>query len=226
MGKMTVEFLNDLKAVNIITNDGVKKNEKIVSINDFLISILESTNKNKLNSFTSPLHEIRKGIDLIQSKSFGSNSTVYILFRKKGYAPMPHYNRMYENVGVPNLIFAVRVVNNRLSQLYTVATKDEVITNDTTIYKYPFTNVNGGTGLVCTGANKFEPGIEDNNYKLLYDVPNKFFSMPNNQGYDNCRSNKYKSVEEVFRKLNNNEFDEDILVRSPFLNYKDFIQKL
>lgn len=226
MEKLVVEFVNNSKTVNIITHEGLRRIEKSVSINDFLVSILESTNKSELNSFISPLYGKRKGIELIQCKSFGNNSTLYVLFREKGYAPMPLYNRMYENVGVPNLIFAVKVINNRMSKLYAVATKDKVITNDTIIYKYPFTNVSGHNALVCTGSNKFEPGIEDNDYKLLYDIPNKFFSMSNNQGYNDCRSTKYKSIEEVFRNLNNNEFDEELLVKSPFLNYKNFIQKL
>lgn len=226
MEKITVEFLDNSKSVNIIAYEGLRKTEKIIAINDFLISILEATSNTELNSFLSPLHSIRKGIELIQSKNFSSNSSIYVLFREKGYAPMPHYNRMYENVGVPNLIFAVKVINNRLSKLYVVATKDKIITNDTKIYRYPFTNVAGNSALVCTGSNTFEPGIEDNDFKLLFDVPNKFFSMPNNQGYAECRNSKYPHIEEVFKMLNNNEFDEELLVRSPFLNYRDFIQKL
>lgn len=224
--KMTVEFYNNSKSVNIVTKDGLKKTEKTVSIDAFLISILDATSQSELNTFISPLHRIKKGVELIQCKNLGPNSTIYVLFRKKGFAPMPHYNRMYGNVGVPSLIFAVKVVNNRMSRLYTVATKDNTITNDTKIYKYPFTNVDGYTGLVCTGSNKFEPGIEDNDLKLLFDIPNKFFSMPNNQGYESCRNPKYKNVEEVFKALNNVEFDEGLLVKSPFLSYKDFIEKL
>lgn len=230
INKTVVEFFSDSKTVNVINDDGIKKTEKLVGINDFLNSILISIDKNEVNTYISPLYEDRKGVKLIQCKYYGKNSKIYILFREKGNVPMPVYHRIYANVGIPSLLFAVHVVNNRMDKLYVVATKDTVITNDTLIYRYPFTHVSYTNGSVCTGQNRFTPGIEDNNLKLLYEIPNQFFSMPNAgadyANYADNRNDSHIGVEEKFRELDNKDFDEGLLIKSPFLNYKNFIEKV
>lgn len=224
MKKIVIELIDKSKTVNVFTeDDNGKKKDKIVDMQSFLVGILSAVEKDELHSYISPLYEERRGVKLIQSKSFNSNSTMYVLHMKKCNQPMPIYNRFYDNVGIPALLFAVKVVNNRLTDLYTVAVKDEIITNETKIYKYPFSNVNGFNGKVCTGSNRFEPGIEDNNFKKLYEVPYQFISMPNLGAEYN---NYVGTTEELFRKFNNKEFDDGLLQESPYLNYKKFIEKV
>ena len=222
--KMNIEIVNETKVVTITTEDDKNiKKDKTVSINDLITSILAAVDMDNLNTYISPLYQERRGVRLIQTKFFNENSKMYILHIPKSNQPMPIYNRFYENVGIPGLIFAVRVTNNKLQNLHVVAVKDKEITNETIIYRYPFTNVNG-IGRVCLGNNLFSVGIENNNLKKLFEVPFQFFSMPNTGA--EYVSTYYPAAEELFRKYNNKDFDDEILVVSNYSNYMDFIEKV
>ena len=223
--KMNIEIINETKVATITTEDikGIKK-DRTVSMNDLITSILAAVDMDNLNSYISPLYQVRRGVRLIQTKFFNENSKMYILHIPKSNQPMPIYNRFYDNVGIPGLIFAVRVTNNKLQNLHVIAVKDKDITDETVVYRYPFTNVNG-QGKVCLGGNLFSVGIENDNLKKLFEVPFKFFSMPNT-GADHA-STYYPAAEELFRRYNNTEFDESILVVNNYYeNYKKFIEKV
>ena len=167
-----------------------------------------------------------KGTKLIQSKQYAKNSSVYVLHRKKFQAPVQIYNRFHGDVGFPGLLFAIYVVNNRLSKLNLVAVKDEIITEETRIYKYPYTNVSGDRGSVCLGGNNFDKGILEGD--KLYNVPNQFFSMPNTlHSYSSSKNTKGYEFEEMVISLKNKEFDDELLVENKDLkNYKQWFEDL
>ena len=225
MKKMTIEILNDSKLVTMITeNDNGTKKNKLVSMDDFIRSILASVNeKDELNTLITPLSETRREITLLQTKIINNNSKIYMLFMPKSNQPMPIYNRFYENVGIPSLLFAVKVINNRLQHLYVVATKDKKIKNSTKLYRYPFSNVSID-GLVCLGGNVFAPGIENDDYKKLYEVPYQFLSMANTGSEHAIQG--YYATEELFKMFNHKEFNDDLLKESIYINYENFVKKV
>lgn len=228
MGKVYIELNEDSKSVNMVqVLEGGQRKEKLMRIEDFVTSITASLEGKNFGEVSSPIFRSLKGISLIQSKQISKSSHTYVLFQAKHNTPLELFNRFYDNVGVPNLLYGVRVVNNKLSRLYVVAIKDTDIVSTTKLYKYPFTNVNGNLGSACLGRNTFDPGIEDNDLEKLYNIPNQFMSMPNNLDYYRIQSNtKCYECEQLFKVLNNNTFDDDLLVENGIINYADWFNQL
>lgn len=223
------ELKEESKSVSVITvlPGGIRK-EKEISIEDFATSITSSLTGNNIDQVKSAISREVRGVKLIQSKRVSKNSNVYVLFQRKHNTPFQLFNRFYENVGVPNLLFGIHVVNNRLSKLYVVAIKDKDtdIRSNTKLFKYPFTNVSGELNKACLGSNKFEIGIENNDLDKLYNVPFQFMSMPNNLDFYRISSNSRRfECEELIKHLNNIEFDDNLLVQEN-LSYSEWFDKL
>lgn len=228
MKKVYIELIEDSKSVNMVqVLAGGERKEKLIRIGDFVSSITASLEGKNFGEVNSPIFRELKGVKLIQSKQVGTNSHTYVLFQAKHNTPLELFNRFYESVGVPNLLYGVKVINNRLSKLYVVATKDTDIVSKTKLYKYPFTNVSGNSGSACLGRNTFGPGIEDNDLEKLYNIPNQFMSMPNNLDYYRIQNNtKCYECEQLFKVLNNNTFDDYLLVENGIINYADWFNQL
>lgn len=224
---MLIEIKEDgSNLVSIIQEENGRKKEKLISMGDFISSVLSANARGKFETIISPLFTEINGIRLIQSKKYSSNSAIYILHRKKCQAPVQIFNRFHGDVGFPGMLFAIDVVNDRLSRLYVVAVKDEVITNDSKIYKYPYSNVSGSNGIVCLGSNHFSKGILKE--EKLFNVPNEFFSMPNTLHSASTSNNtKGYEFEEMIIKLKNKDFDDSLLVDN-FKNttYAEWIENL
>ncbi|NFH90540.1 hypothetical protein FDA33_10080 [Clostridium botulinum] len=228
MKKIYIELIDGSKSVNMVQvlEEGQKK-EKLISIEDFVTSITASLDGKNFEEVKSPIFRDLRGVRLIQSKQVGKNSHTYVLFQAKHNTPFQLFNRFYENVGVPNLLYGVKVVNNRLSKLYVVAIKDTNIVGSTKLYKYPFTNVSGNLGSACLGRNVFDVGIEDNDLEKLYSIPNQFMSMPNNLDYYRIQNNnKCYECEQLLKVLNNNIFDNDLLVENDIMTYANWFNQL
>ena len=165
------------------------------------------------------------GVELVQSKQFSKNSTIYILHAEKHQEPLQIYSRFYGEVGYPNLLFAVKVINNTVTSLCVVATKDTCIKENTKLYRYPYTNVSGQCGNVCLGGNKFEKGIDGDK---LFKIPFDFFSMPNTlHSYSTNNNTKQYEFEEMIINLQYKEFNDDLLVESRDVQtYKEWFNKL
>lgn len=226
MKKMLIELIENSNTVTVIEElEGGRKEEKTITMEDLISSIISSTNKGAFRTIKSPLYKEWRGIKLIQSKQIGENSHIYVLLKEKHKAPMQIFNRMYGNVGVPTLLYGVKVINDRMSDLFVVAIKDNVVIENTVIYKYPFTNVSGTLGKVCLGGNIFNKGISKGNE--LYKIPNQFFSMPNTMhSYRSDNNSKGLEFETMLKNLNDNEFDDDLLVDKDNLSYSQWFDLL
>ncbi|WP_315069171.1 hypothetical protein [uncultured Clostridium sp.] len=225
--KVYIELKEESKCVNIIRIlKGGRRKEKLISIEDFASSISSSLVGNNIGQVKSAIAREVRGVRLIQSKKLGDKAHVYVLLQAKHNTPLQLFNRFYDNVGVPSLLYGVHVVNNRLSKLYVTAVKDTNILSTTRIFRYPLTNVSGDIGSVCLGRNSFGIGIEDNDLEKLYNVPYQFMSMPNNLDHYRITSNSKRfECEELIKYLNNKEFEDDLLVEEN-LNYSDWFDKL
>lgn len=226
MSKMIFELDDTTKSVSVIEDKNGLKSEKVISMEDFISSIVSSIDMGRFKTVKSPLYKEYKGIRLIQSKQFGPNSHVYILEREKKSAPMQYYSTMYGNVGMPKLLFGVTVVNDRLTRIHVVAVKDEPVTESTKLYNYLFSNVSGATGSVCTGMNKFSAGITEKN--RLFEVVNQFFSMANNMtSYRATNNSEGLEFEQLLKYLDDKEFDDNLLVeKTDITTYGEWFDKL
>ncbi|MFR3912677.1 MAG: hypothetical protein ACLTYB_16320, partial [Clostridium paraputrificum] len=184
----------DTNTVTIYEEVEYCKKAREIGINDFISSVLAAKEKSEDKRIITLLSKELYGCKLIQSIIINKKTSIYILDMPKHRDNMPLYKRFYTNIGVPHLIFAVYVTNNRMTRLKVKALKDEVINEDTKLYRYPFSNVSGSVGNVCLGANDLGKGILINN--SLYKVPSQFFSMPNNfDSYSEQDNKKYLGYE-------------------------------
>lgn len=221
-----LELNDNTKLINMVEElDNGTRKEKLISVED-LISALTSSIEGKTHvEVKSVLYRELKNTKLIQYKTVGPKAIKYILLSKKHKTPMQLFNRLYDNVGIPNLLYCVHVVNNRLTKIYVVAVKDTNITKNTLLYYYPFTNVDQQSSA-CLGRNIFAPGIEDDDCEMLYNVPNQFMSMPNNLDYYRATNNsKCYECEELIKSLTDKDFDDELLVENG-LTYDKWFQKL
>lgn len=227
--KIFFEIKDNTKLINMVQeNDNGTRTEKLITIEDCMACFTSSIERrdSKKEVVKTALFRELKGCRLIQSKTIGAKNTKYILISKKRRMPMQLFNRFYDNVGIPNLIYCIHVVNNRLSRIFVAATKEDDIKSTTQIYKYPFTNVSDSTDLACIGRNNFLPGIEDNDLQKLYDVPNQFMSMPNNLDYYRATNNsKCYECEELIKSLVEKDFDDDLLVEKG-ITYQEWFNRI
>lgn len=203
-----------------------------VSTEDLISSIVSSTKnkrgkKNAFKPISSPLAISKDGMQLVQTIQDGKNSFLYIIKRSARPAAIQIFNRFYDNVGVPNLLFAIRVINNHFSQLYVVATCSELIEENMRICKYPFSNVLHNNGSVCLGSNSLSD-MTFTNLNNLFNVINYFFSMPNNMdGYSCANNSEGYEFEQLVKFLQNKEFENSLLVSNQSLTtYKDWINSI
>lgn len=223
---MVIEINEETNLAVVLSEYNGRKTEKVITMEDLISSLSSATRLGKYESVISPLFKEINGVKLIQSKSYGQKSTIYILQVKKRKAPTQIFSRFYGDVGYPHLLFAIDVVNDKLSKLKLVAVKDEIITEDTILYKYPYTNVSGDKGNVCLGNNDFEKGITKGD--KLFDIPNQFFSMPNTLHSFNVANNSMRyQFEEMLAIFKDKDFDDDLLVENErLLSYKEWIGDL
>ena len=221
-----LELDNNRKLINMIQElDNGTRKEKLITIEDFISSLTSSIEGRTKIFVKSALYREIKDTKLIQYKTIGPKATQYIILSKKHRNPIQLFNRFYDNVGVPNLLYCVHVVNNRLTKIYVVAVKDTDITANTQLYYYPFTNV-GSDSSACLGRNVFQPGIEDNDCEMLYNVPSQFMSMPNNLDYYKPTHNaKCYECEELIKSLKGKDFDDELLVEYN-MTYSEWFKQL
>lgn len=223
--KTLFEMDDQSNSVSILMAKNGRKFEKIVSMGDFIESLIASKNKGVFEPVESPLYKNIEGVSLIQTKQIAKNSFIYVLKMDAARMPMIVYTRLHDDCGIPNLLYGIKVVNDKISQMWVVTTKDDVITETTKIYKYPFTNVSGNVGKVCLGANRFDKGvtIEDK----IYQVPNQFFSMPNTMDSFSVNKNtRCFELEEMLIYLTRRDFDNDLLVANEIATYQDWFKAL
>lgn len=219
--KITIEDSNGLKSIKYLSFTN--------TLNLLNASIRESSETHDLAIGDTRLSTILPGdniISTIQIKEFvDSGSTWYILLREGVPANFKYKNKTYKNVAMPKTLFAIKVFNDRCCNIKIAAVKTNRITNNTTIYRYPFSNV-FDTRNVCLGSNTFSD-FDLNGIQNLPMIPEMFLAMTNNNdGY--CGSNTSNlNYEELLEVLSESTFDNDILRESyTSKTYNDFINTL
>lgn len=194
-----------LSAKKEVESDEDKENEKIV-IND------------------TPIFPAFKNIRIIQFREVDNGSNIFIMSREAGQTEITYFDTKFENVGIPKLLFAIKVVNMVIQMVCVVSVKDEIITENTKIYAYPFSNTSSGDGKICFGGNRIS-NLPIKNAIDLHSIPDMFLAMPNN---DDAYGNKNLSGLE-FRPLLENlvgkTFEEQWL-KPMNITYKEWFDKI
>lgn len=182
MREITIKINNDNDLIKVIKDIEGVKDIKYISPDDLLeiltLSLLNEKQKeeeSKKIKFESGLMPSSNGVSIISIKENHSNLKTVILKKNACKHDFPVYDNMYEKVGLPTLIFSLSIKNNQVFAGQCYATKEEFITEDTELFKYPFPNV-GHNGYICFGENLNNLKLE--NMYDLHSFPNKFIMMP------------------------------------------------
>ena len=111
-----------------------------------------------------------------------------------------------EQVGHPKLVFGFTINGNQVVNASVAAVKDEVITADTRLYRYPFSNVHNHMGMCWSGypiLNEFR-NVESFPFLFLTGVRN-FDLYPHTAGLE---------YRELLQQLAGKEFDDNLLVET------------
>lgn len=159
----------------------------------------------------------------IQTKKYKDGREYFVLLRENKPVDFEYFGTVYENVGVPTILFAVVLANNILQGFKIAAVKDKVITEDTQIYYYPFSNVSSPTSYACVGGNRIS-NIEIKSTSQLHSMPDMFLSMPNsNDSYGHNESGlEYRPL---LKKLSNKKFPDKYL-KPANMKYSEWFEKI
>lgn len=181
---------------------------------EVLISAKNASDKKEVIRFTSEVlpHNELTGVRTVKVRQSEIGETVVVLHVKPHRARINYYDDIYENVGIPALLVAITHMNKQVRKVNILCVKDDNITDDTKLYKYPFSNVSGANGKVCFGGNTLLD-IPFNELIDLHSVPFMFLSMPNNNDQysgANASGLEYRPLLEL---LNGEDFDNNFLVK-------------
>ncbi|MCC0673185.1 hypothetical protein IC216_14430 [Clostridioides sp. ES-S-0145-01] len=128
----------------------------------------------------------------------------------------------YSDVGMPNLLFAIKTVNNIFSGLYVSVSKTKNINESTQLFIYPFSNVYD-SGNVCLYSDQIN--LDFSKIENIFLVPNIFFSMPNTIDHFSVKNNTQNlDYLGLLEYLNHKQFYNNLLVKN--YTYNKWIKKL
>ena len=114
------------------------------------------------------------------------------------------YESTRYDICLPSLVFKFVIDKGRVYSTYVYVMKDEVPTDDSRLYRYPFGNVNGD-GHVCWGTNVLPDICE---LKSLEEVMTLFVQSPCNNDYYNGKdycNHKDITLRQLFEILKDEE---------------------
>ena len=194
--------------VTITGADG-KKRTRVVSVESVIMALRNSTVMQKVNVAVG---KIPCGYyDAQVSEEQGKFSADMVAVLPAGKQMMQYEETLYD-VSIPSLVFQFSVAREKITETKVYAMKDEVPTDKSRLYRYPFGNVSQG-GYVCWGGNNL-PNIRS--LKGLEEAMMLFIQSPCNSDY--FRGKEYCghaeiSLREFFEKLKDEDvYPEDYLV--------------
>ena len=196
-------------------NDNVNT-VKYITFNDLCNAVLAARDDSQVQSLASPL--LPK--NCIQYIERNNGELAVVMEREAKATDFSYGDKVFKKIGVPKLLFAFRILANTLQEGYVVAVKDNLVSEDTELYHYPFSNVYR-SGSICWG-NKLPTYGE---LRYLQNVPEMFLSMENNNhnyGHINLSGLEYRPLLEV---LEGQKFREDWL-KSMEIRYGDWLNQV
>lgn len=213
------------------TEDGVKI--KTIDFEQFCKAILDARDNVKVDNpdhrdsvlFSTGLlpSNVDIGVSVLAHKELKSGANWYVLSCEARKAEYNYLEETYKEVGIPKFLMAVKVAREMVNVSYVVAVRDKIITEDTTIYYWPFSNCYQWFGRVCFGGNRLSDFKIEKPWQL-HSFPNMFLEMiKNDDSYGNNNSKlKHK---QLLEELSGRPFPNEWL-RSTEKTFTDFLEEL
>jgi len=171
----------DTNMVQIRSTTERGKSTKTVSFEAYCEAILAAQRKEETygEEVDTPIFPQDPSVSTVQMRKLSTGAEWYFVTREAGPLDLQYYDTVFKQVGIPKLLFAIKLSKNVIQRVAVMATLDRTITDESKLYNYPFSNVNGPTGGICFGGNRLYDYSFDSPLQL-HSLPNMFLSMPSN----------------------------------------------
>jgi len=156
------------------------------------------------------------------SRDVESDVRCYVLEHQERTSDIVYHNTEYSDFPLPRLLFGFTLSGEGRVMAVKIAVAEEgTLTEETKLYRYPFSNVNGFR--MCTGANRF-PAYKT--MAALNNLPQYVLKLPNNDDQfwksDNKLELEYRELLEHLKDKASAYYYSDVLIPSG-LTLKNFI---
>lgn len=196
---------------------------KEISLDDFTTILTTSVRRDSLNQLE--MDKVEMGANIVGFRHSEKGFVYYFLVRRGKY-PFNNSGKQ-QLINYPNLLFMIAVDRNYIlkqTRMFVVKEDDVVrknvfgidsfaLKNDCQLYKYPIGNV-GINGDICWGGNTF-PKLDS--YVSIQEYVYSFFVSPSNADFA-CEDFRGEKRKDSLRKLQNEDFPEEILVQATRYN--------
>lgn len=207
--EVIVKFLSN-NMVQIITENSTCKKIKNITYSEFVGSMLSASEGNDFaEPVFSPVLPVTKNIGTVQHKFLASGAEIVILVREAGQFDINYFKDVYKNCGIPKLLFGIKIYKNVIQYACVVAVKDYIVSEESKIFCYPFSNAGSFGGHICFGSGNKISQIDVQSIVMIHSMPDMFLSMENNNdGYgQNLSGLEYRPLlESLVDKPFNNDF--------------------
>jgi hypothetical protein len=161
-------------------------------------------------------------ITVIMEKKY----TYYFIRYPELYADFRYFNTEYRKFPIPRLVFGFKYMpdTHKVAGCSVCVVKDARLKEDTILYRYPFSNVNGD-GRICLGNNAL-PVYK--NPSRLHTLASYILRMPNNNDHYSKNNNRlnaeYRDLLEQMKRKTPSHYYTDVLVESG-QTLKDFLNR-
>ena len=144
----------------------------------------------------------------------GQDVITYFIRYPELYADISYYGTEYLRFPIPRLVFGFKYLprEGKVAGCRLCVVKDERLTAQTPVYRYPFSNVGSG-GHICTGNNAL-PVYKDPS--RLHTLAGYILRLPNNNDHFSAANNRpqagYRDLLELLKDKTPDFYYTDILV--------------
>ena len=200
MDSVSVKLLAD-GTVYVVEEEGAVIKEKLIEP-DSLLKLIESSAYSEItDSYGSVLPKNCIYYGVMERRS-GLPVQVVMVERERCVRPYNHFGSV-EMVGYPKLVFAYKISGADIISSAVVAATDEVISEDSPLYYFPYANV-FFTGKICTGTYHY-PKIRSL-ADLTY-LPEDFYLIE----HTHERNAAGEVIREILDQVKEKPFDDSLL---------------
>ena len=207
MNKATI-ILNEFKPAQVIIEKAGAKHEIYMNVQDLVQQLIGSMKAD------DDIEVIEKPTPVVVSPSLPMNTVKYsklsdetdivFLNHPEVNVDIRYHNHSFEQVPVPNLVFALFVRNNRIVNKYVFCYKDRFLRDESLLYIFPYANVFEWNGSLCYYNNQ-----EVKDLVQLQTYPMTWLSEPfNDHLYHQGSTNKFnKPLRQILEETQHTKFD-------------------
>lgn len=222
--KVNIEISNPDDIKIIYENNSEKKIKHVTAdtLYDIILGSMTKVNNGSVNYSSTGIlpHTNVRLIEFKEDKT--KSSKIYVMKKENIKTKITYYDTVFNNIKIPDILFGVKVVNNKITSSWVCCVKSKNINQDTMLYRFPFSNVFDSTSI-CWGSNKIYL-IKVDEIRNLFKMPGLFLSIPfNDHNYAQANNSKME-FRKLLEYLENNDFDNSWL--KPIGSYSDWFNKI